>query len=91
MRNIVLLLALAGSVVACETQGVVESSYKGADGSHLSLQQFKNAGRFYYALSASVPTRDCATRSAVKVVAMGADGHMRVRVERTLPDSACDS
>ena len=90
MRNVVVMLALAGSVVACETQGVVESRYQGADGSHLSLQQFKNGGRFYYALSASLPKRDCAAR-ALKVVAMGADGHVRVRFERTPSDPACES
>jgi hypothetical protein len=90
MRNLIVLLAFAGSVVACETQGVVDSRYDGADGSHLSLRQFRNESRFYYSLSASLPSRDCAVRE-LRVVAMGQGGHVRLRVEHAPADPPCDS
>jgi hypothetical protein len=90
MKNLVPLLLLVGSVAACETHGVVEDRYEGSDGSHLSLQRFKNESRFYYALSASMPSRDCSVRE-LKVVAMGADGHVRVRFEHAPVNPACAS
>lgn len=87
MRNLVLLLAITGSVAACETHGVVDSRYESSDGSQVTLRQFKNDGRFYYSLSASVPSRGCSPRE-LKVVAMGNGGRMRVRLERAPTD--CD-
>jgi hypothetical protein len=90
MRNLIVLLAFAGSVVACETQGVVDSRYEGADGSHLSLRQFRNERRFYYSLSASLPSHDCGARE-VRVVAMGQGAHVRLRVERAAVDPACET
>jgi len=90
MRNLIVLLAITGSLLACETHGVVDSSYEGADGSHLSLRQFKNESRFYYALSASLPSGDCSVRE-LKVVAMGQGRHLRVRLEHSPTGAACDS
>jgi hypothetical protein len=90
MRNLIVLLAIAGSVIACETHGVVDSSYEGSDGSHLTLRQFKEESHFYYSLSASVPARDCSVRE-LKVIAMGADGHLRVRFEHTPASLTCDT
>jgi hypothetical protein len=90
MRNLIMLLALVGSIAACETHGVVDSSYESSDGSHLTLRQFKNESRFYYSLSASMPSRSCSVRE-LKVVAMGSDGHVRVRFERAPASAVCDS
>jgi hypothetical protein len=90
MRNLIVLLAVAGSVVACETRGVVDSTYEGSDGSQLTLRQFKNESRFYYSLSASMPSKDCSLRE-LKVIAMGAEGHIRVRLEHAPAALTCDS
>lgn len=91
MRNHIVLLAIAGSVIACETHGVVDSSYEGSDGSHLTLRQFKEESHFYYSFSASMPaSRDCAVRE-LKLIAMGADGHVRVRLEHTPAALTCDT
>jgi len=90
MRNAIALFAILGSVVACETQGVVDGSYQGLLGSHLSLRQFKDESRFYYSLSASMPWPGCRARE-IRVVAMGADGHVRVRFEHSPASDACES
>jgi hypothetical protein len=90
MRNLIVLLAITGSLLACETHGVVDSSYEGAGGSHLSLRQFRQQRRFYYALHASLPSADCSVRE-LKVVAMGQGKHVRFRVEHSPTGAACDS
>ena len=90
MRSLIVLFAVLGSLVACETHGVVDSSYDGTDGSHLSLRQFRSQSRFYYALSASLPSGDCSVRE-LRVVAMGQGRHVRVRFEHSPTGAACDS
>lgn len=89
MRNLLVLLALVGSVAACETHGVVDSRYDSDDGSHLTLRQFRHESRFYYSLSASMPGQSCSARE-LKLVAMGSGGRVRVRLERA-PAPACES
>jgi hypothetical protein len=89
MKNLVVLLALAASLIACETHGVIESRYDGKTGRHFSLQQYKHEGRFFYSLSAGRPAHACDI-AELKVVAMGAGGKVRVRVEHA-PGGTCES
>jgi hypothetical protein len=90
MKNLIVLLALAASMIACETHGVIESEFNGQDGSHLRLQQYKDQGRFFYSLSAHRPATTHACEIELKVVAMGAGGKMKVQVERS-PNKSCES
>jgi hypothetical protein len=80
MQRPIMLLVLAASLVACETQGVSLSEFRGDDGSLVRLEQYKQGGRFFYSLSAKRPTRACEI-DELKLVAMGAGGNMRVRLE----------
>jgi hypothetical protein len=90
MKNLIVLLALAASMIACETNGgVIESKYDGQNGSHLRLQQYKSEGRFFYSLSAWRPTHACEL-GELKVVAMGSGGKVSVRVEHA-PGGTCES
>ncbi len=100
MKNLVVLLAFGATLVACQTQGVIESRYDGQNGSSVRLQQFNQDGRFFYSISASLPddappadgdaaTRVCGPRE-LKLVAMGAGGKIALRLERQ-PRSACES
>lgn len=88
MRNVALLLALAGSIVACETHGVVDSRYEGDDGSQLSLRQFRNDSLFYYSLSARMPPSACSATRELKLVAMGSGGRVKFQFER-VPSNSC--
>jgi hypothetical protein len=89
MKNLIMLLVLAASMIACETHGLIESSYEGKGGNHLSLQQYQHEGRFFYSLSAGRHAHACDI-AELKVVAMGAGGKVRVRVERS-PGGSCES
>jgi hypothetical protein len=89
MKNLIVLLALAASMIACETHGVIESKFDGANGGHLRLQQYKNQDRFFYSISAWRPARACEI-GELKVVAMGASGKVRVSVEHA-KGGTCES
>jgi hypothetical protein len=90
MNKIIMLVLLAASVVACETHGVIDSHYEGKDGSEWSLQQYNHQDRFYYSLSAWMPSRACGL-GKVKVVAMGAGGQVKVRFERDPSVVSCEA
>ena len=90
MKRLIVLLALAAPLLACETHGVIESEFNGQDGSHLRLEQYKDQDRFFYSLSAHRPATTHACEVGLKVVAMGAGGKVKVQVERS-PNKGCES
>lgn len=87
MRKVVMMWAIVGAVAGCETNGLIVREYADSEGNGVRVEHYQHAQRFLYSLSARYSTHECKLRE-VKIVAMGADGKLRVHI-RMEPEATC--
>ncbi len=79
MRKVVMMWAIVGAVAGCETKGLVVHQYADSEGNAVRVERYQHAEQFLYSLSARFGTRECRLRE-VKIVAVGANGKLKVRL-----------